>query len=82
MLIGALVGLVGEWWLQLTLAAAGLALGLLCAHLIDRAYRKKAGVLPRVVAVINGAGEATERVASDDGNRDGNDDTEKQPNGE
>ncbi len=83
MLIGALVGLVGEWWLQLTLAAAGLALGLLCAHLIDRAYRKKSGVLPRVVAVINGAGEATERVASDDdGNRDENDDTEKQPNGE
>lgn len=50
-LVGALIGLVGEWWLQLTLAAAGLVLGLLCAWLIDGAYRKKQGVLPVVIAL-------------------------------
>lgn len=55
MLAGALIGLIGEWWLQLTLAVIGLSIGLLCAHLIDRAYRKKAGVLPCVIAVVTAA---------------------------
>lgn len=53
MLAGVLIGLVGEWWLQLVLCASGLAVGLVCALLIDRAYRKKAGVLPRVSGIVD-----------------------------
>lgn len=67
MVVGALVGLVGEPWLQMTLCAAGLALGLLCAYLIDKAYRRRDGVLPTVVARANAAetAETAEESASD-----------------
>lgn len=83
MLVGALIGLVGEWWLQLTLAAVGLAAGLLCAHLIDRAYRKKAGVLPKVTAVAECASEDNASVATDAAECSANSDKdENQPNGE
>ncbi len=54
MLIGALIGLVGSVWLQIGLCAAGLALGFVAAFLIDRAYRKKSGVMPRVVRSATG----------------------------
>ena len=47
--IGAVIGLAGEWWLQLTLAAVGLAIGLLSIIPIERAYRKKSGILPIVL---------------------------------
>ncbi|MCH5163358.1 MAG: SoxR reducing system RseC family protein [Clostridiales bacterium] len=47
--VGALIGLVGGLWLQVGLAAAGLGLGFLSAWLIDRAYRRREGVLPRIV---------------------------------
>ncbi len=52
MLAGVLIGLVGGMWLQIGLCAAGLALGLFCAFVLDRLYRKKSGVLPTVTTVI------------------------------
>ncbi len=53
MVVGVLIGLVGGVWLQVGLCAAGLAAGLLCAFLIDGAYRKKSGVLPKVLRVVD-----------------------------
>ncbi len=53
MLIGALIGLVGEWQLQLGLAAAGLVVGLAAIIPIERLYRKKSGALPVVIADIS-----------------------------
>lgn len=55
MLIGALIGLVGGVWLQVGLTAAGLIAGLLFSFVLDRIYRKKSGVLPKVTAVIGRA---------------------------
>ena len=49
MLVGALIGLAGNMWLQIGLCACGLALGLVGAYLIDRAYRRKSGVMPKVL---------------------------------
>ncbi len=51
MAIGAVIGLAGSVWLQAGLCGAGLALGLIAAFVIDRIYRRKRGVLPRVVSV-------------------------------
>ncbi|MCM1367470.1 MAG: SoxR reducing system RseC family protein [Roseburia sp.] len=52
--IGAVCGyLCGEWWLQPVLAAVGLAIGIACAVCVDRAYRKRSGVLPKVVAIAD-----------------------------
>ncbi len=48
-LIGAIIGLCGEWWLQLIIAAVGMALGLVLVVPIERMYRKKSGVLPVVI---------------------------------
>ncbi len=50
MVAGALIGLIGELWLQIVLCAVGLALGLLCAFIIDKAYRRRKGILPTIVA--------------------------------
>ena len=68
MVIGVLIGLLGGVWLQVGLCAAGLAIGLLCAFFIDKAYRKKAGVLPKVLRVVEksettDAAEHTEPIA-------------------
>ncbi len=49
--IGALIGLVGGLWLQVGLGAAGLVIGILCAWLIDRLYRRREGVLPKIIAL-------------------------------
>lgn len=57
--LGAVVGyLCGRWWLQPTLAAAGLVIGIACAVAVDRAYRKRSGVLPKVVAAVNASSDA------------------------
>lgn len=53
MLVGALIGLVGEWWLQLSLCGAGLVVGLVLAYVLDRVYRKKIGVLPKVIRKVD-----------------------------
>ncbi len=68
MLLGALIGIVGGVWLQVGLVGAGLAAGLFAAFLIDRAYRKKAGVMPRIVAVLekSGAIDTSDAVAKTD----------------
>lgn len=51
--LGALVGYAcGKWWLQPILAAVGLVSGLICAVVIDRAYRRRSGVLPTVLEMI------------------------------
>lgn len=52
--VGALIGLVGGLWLQVGLSAGGLVLGVLAAWLIDRAYRKRDGVLPRIIGLYRG----------------------------
>lgn len=51
MFVGALVGLTVGVWLQAVLAGVGIAVGLLLAWLIDRAYRNKDGYLPRILRV-------------------------------
>lgn len=51
--IGAAIGLLGDWRLQISLGAAGLVVGLTCAWLIDRRYRKKSGILPSVLRVVS-----------------------------
>lgn len=56
--IGALIGLVGGLWLQVGLAALGLVLGLVAAWLIDRAYRRRDGVIPRIVRLYDKAAES------------------------
>lgn len=53
MLAGALIGLVGQWWLQLTLSAVGLILGALILVPIDRAYRRRPGAVAKVTEIIN-----------------------------
>ena len=50
--VGALIGLLGGVILQISLAAAGLVLGLAAAFVIDRIYRKKAGVIPTITAIL------------------------------
>lgn len=64
MLVGALIGLAGGMWLQIGLCAGGLALGLVGAFLIDRAYRRKAGVMPKVLKISNGADGSADNVKS------------------
>lgn len=59
MVVGAVIGLVGEWWLQLTLAAVGLAIGLAAIIPVERIYRRKAGVLPVVIGVAEQNTETT-----------------------
>ncbi|MBD5132257.1 MAG: SoxR reducing system RseC family protein [Clostridiales bacterium] len=51
--IGALIGLVGSWQLQLGLAAAGLVVGLAAIVPLERLYRKKSGVMPVVLPKSN-----------------------------
>ncbi len=51
--LGALIGLSGGLWLQVGLAAAGLVIGLIAAWLIDRAYRRRDGVIPRIVGLYD-----------------------------
>lgn len=65
--VGALIGLVGEWWLQCTLAAAGLALGLICIVPIERRYRKSSGAMP----IVTGISEAPDTSASNENQIDG-----------
>ena len=50
--VGAMIGLVGGLILQISLAAAGLCLGLAAAFVIDRIYRKKTGVIPTITALV------------------------------
>lgn len=59
MVAGALIGLIGEQWLQITLCAVGLALGLLCAFIIDKVIRRRKGVLPTVVAKAEASADRT-----------------------
>lgn len=65
--LGAAIGLLGGVWLQVGLGAAGLVIGLLAAYLIDKAYRKKAGVLPIVTAVVRGDTD-TEEIHKENNN--------------
>lgn len=64
--LGAVIGLAGEWWLQLTLAGVGLAVGLAAIVPIERAYRKKSGVLP----IVLGTNEQDEQNAQNTENGD------------
>lgn len=59
MVAGAALGLIGEWWLQLTLAAVGLAVGLAAIIPVERICRRKAGVLPVVIGVVEQNAETT-----------------------
>ncbi len=52
MIIGALIGLTGGVWLQVGLSGGGLCLGLVGAIPLDMLYRRRAGVLPRIIQVI------------------------------
>ncbi len=51
--VGAAIGLVGGVWLQIGLAAAGLVSGLAAAFAIDKIYRRKVGILPTVINVLD-----------------------------
>ncbi len=62
-LIGALIGLAGGVWLQIGLAGGGLVLGLAAALVIDRAYRRRPGVIPAVIRKV----QSERRLAANDG---------------
>lgn len=64
-LIGALIGLVGEWQLQLSLAAAGLVAGLVAIVPLEHVYRRKAGILP--VVINTNSDNDTEKQNTDNG---------------
>ncbi|MCH5165716.1 MAG: SoxR reducing system RseC family protein [Clostridiales bacterium] len=53
LIVGALIGLVGEWWLQITLAAVGLIIGFAAVIPIERYYRRKSGALPKIIEATN-----------------------------
>ena len=52
-LIGALAGYAGGLWWQIGLSATGLIIGLAVAYAIDRAYRKKSGMIPTVTRIVD-----------------------------
>ncbi|MCH5351682.1 MAG: SoxR reducing system RseC family protein [Clostridiales bacterium] len=53
MAVGAAIGLVGSVWLQVSLAGAGLVLGLAASFITDKIYRRKSGVLPKIISVTD-----------------------------
>lgn len=63
MVIGALIGLAGDWRLQLGLAAAGLIVGFAAVIPIERMYRKRSGALPVVISA-DSADEQKDRDGS------------------
>ncbi len=66
----ALIGLAGTWQLQISLAAAGLVLGLAAVVPIERLYRRKSGALPKVISVIVADENAT-HVQTENTNENG-----------
>lgn len=50
---GAALGLLGEVWLQIVLCAVGIAAGLAVARLTDCIIRRRTGVIPKIVGIVN-----------------------------